>query len=113
MYNFSMISKDQVFEALKTVDDPELGHNLVDLGLIYDVSIIPNPEPLTPNPLIKITMTLTTPGCPLGPLFINQIKEAVAGAGELAPEDVEVNLVFDPPWSPEAMSTDLRAELGL
>ena len=100
-----MISKTDILNALKTVIDPELGFNIVDLGLIYKVEINPTS--------IKITMTLTTPGCPLAPFFNNQVKETAATAANLQAEDVEVNIVFDPPWSPEAIHPDIRLELGL
>ena len=101
----NMISETEITTALKTVIDPELGYNIVDLGLIYKIEIN--------STSIKITMTLTTPGCPLAPFFANQVKEAVSAAANLQPEDIELNLVFDPPWSPEAIHPDIRLELGL
>lgn len=100
-----MISEAEIFTALKTVIDPELGHNIVDLGLVYRAEIHPDQ--------ITIVMTLTTPGCPLAPYFVNQVKETVAATASLAPEDITVDLTFDPPWTPDAIHPDLRLQLGL
>jgi metal-sulfur cluster biosynthetic enzyme len=100
-----MISPSQVKQVLSTILDPELGHNIVDLGLIYKIEIAPD--------TIKITMTLTTPGCPLSGYFHSTIRDQVATAAKLDPDQVDINLTFDPPWSPEAMSESLRFELGL
>lgn len=108
-----MISKSSVETTLRTILDPELGHNIVDLGLIYDIKInYPTTQP--PNhPTIIIVMTLTTPGCPLSGYFHQTIQTQVAAAAGLDPDQVEIKLTFDPPWSPEAMSEKLRLELGL
>lgn len=103
-----MISKSSIETTLRTILDPELGHNIVDLGLIYDIKIN---QPHEPN--IIITMTLTTPGCPLSGYFHQTIQTQVAAAAGLDPDQVEIKLTFDPPWSPEAMSEKLRLELGL
>lgn len=109
-----MISESEVKQILSTILDPELGHNIVDLGLIYAIKINEPPnlyEPLEPR--ISITMTLTTPGCPLSGYFHHTIQTQVAAAANIDPDQVEINLTFDPPWSPEAMSESLRLELGL
>ena len=106
-----MISSSQVTTILKTIIDPELGHNIVDLGLIYDIKI--SPPTTNHQPLITIVMTLTTPGCPLRGYFHTTIREQVAAGAGIDPDQVEINLTFDPPWSPEAMSEELRLELGL
>jgi metal-sulfur cluster biosynthetic enzyme len=103
--NRVMISESQITNALKTVIDPELGYNIVDLGLIYKIDIA--------DSSVRITMTLTTPGCPLAPFFASQVKEVISTAANLQPEDIDINLVFDPPWSPEAIHPDIRLELGL
>lgn len=99
-----MISKTDIETALKTVIDPELGYNIVDLGLIYHIKI---------DFKITIIMTLTSPGCPLAPYFIEQVKEVVSTAANLSPEQIDVDITFDPPWSPEALSADMRLQLGL
>jgi metal-sulfur cluster biosynthetic enzyme len=106
-----MISKIDIETTLKTVIDPELGYNIVDLGLIYNIDLTPKPSTLNPN--ITIVMTLTSPGCPLAPYFINQIKEVVSTAAHLTPDQIDVDITFDPPWSPEALSADMRLQLGL
>jgi metal-sulfur cluster biosynthetic enzyme len=98
-----MISEDLVMESLKEVYDPELHHNIVDLGLVYDVSI--------EKGNVRVLMTLTTPACPVAPMIIEQIMENVG----LLPEviDIDVDLTFDPPWGPDMMSDEARADLGL
>lgn len=97
-----MISKESVYSALKTVIDPELHINIVELGLIYDV-IVSDEE-------IEVVMTLTTPGCPLAPLIDRLVKEAVGSLGSNA--KVRLSLVWDPPWHIGLMSEEARAELG-
>lgn len=108
---FHMISKTDIETALKTILDPEIGYNIVDLGLIYDIKI----SSLSTNhqPLITISMTLTSPGCPLASYFVDQVKEVVSTAAILPPEQIDVDITFDPPWSPEALSQDLRLQLNL
>jgi metal-sulfur cluster biosynthetic enzyme len=98
-----MVSEEVVTEALKEVYDPELQYNIVDLGLVYDVDVKDGD--------VHILMTLTTPACPIGPMIIAQIEEMV----RILPgvKDVDVELTFDPMWSPEMMSGEARAGLGL
>lgn len=94
------MTKDEIIEALKTVEDPELFLDIWFLGLIYNIDI--------EQARVKIQMTLTSPMCPAGPHLIQQVKEkvgAVTGVGE-----VEVELVFRPPWEP---SDEVKAMLGL
>src|SRR5947199_2599805 len=93
---------EAVLEALKNVIDPELGINIVDLGLVYDIAI--------EDGAVKITYTLTTMGCPIGPL----IEEQMAGALAEVPgvERVEAEMVLRPPSSPELMSDEAKAALG-
>lgn len=98
------ITRDTVFDAMKEVYDPEIGVNIVDLGLVFDAAIDE-----TNN--VEVTMTLTSMGCPLGPVIIGDIQRAVGaieGAG-----DVGVRIVWSPPWSPDMMSEDARDELGI
>lgn len=97
------VSEDQVREALKSVVDPELGINIVDLGLVYDVQVTPEGD-------VDIQYTLTTMGCPIGPLIEDQMRAflaAVPGIGEVRPE-----MVLRPAWSPEMMSDEAKAALG-
>src|ERR687896_34302 len=98
------VTEDQVREALKSVVDPELGINIVDLGLVYEVDIHPNGD-------VDIRYTLTTMGCPIGPLIEDQMRAflaAVPGIGEVRPE-----MVLRPAWSPEMMSEEAKAALGM
>jgi len=98
------LEKKQVFEKLKTVIDPELGVNIVDLGLIYGVEI-------SKQNLIKIKMTLTSPGCPLAGMIDSMIREAVRVLDVKA--KIKLELVWDPPWIPDMISEEAKAELGL
>lgn len=100
------ITTDEVYEALKTVLDPELHVNIVDLGLVYDVTIGDERK-------IHILMTLTTPGCPLGAMIVRMIRDSLAHIDGMNPErDVTVEIVFDPPWVQDMMSEEAKAELG-
>jgi metal-sulfur cluster biosynthetic enzyme len=98
----SMLSEDDVTEALSNVIDPELGLDFVELGLVYDVNI--------DGGTVNITFTLTTPACPIGPQVSEQMKEFV---GELdGVEEVVPSMVFTPPWTPDKMSEDAKFALG-
>ena len=95
-----MVTRDQVIEALKKVEDPEMFLDIWFLGLVYGIEIVERD--------VKITMTFTSPMCPAGPMLINNIKGEIAkieGVGK-----VEVEVVFAPPWEP---SDDVKAMLGL
>jgi metal-sulfur cluster biosynthetic enzyme len=93
---------DDVTDALRDVIDPELGLDFVELGLIYDIEI--------EGPSVRITYTLTSPGCPIGPQVSEQIEEFV---GELeGVEEVLPTMTFSPPWTPERMSEDAKFALG-
>lgn len=97
-------SEDQVREALKSVVDPELGINIVDLGLVYLVEVADDGD-------VDIQYTLTTMGCPIGPLIEDQMRAFLApleGIGEVRPE-----MVLRPAWSPEMMSDEAKAALGM
>lgn len=100
-----MATEDDVREALKDVIDPELGINIVDLGLLYDITI-------NDDGTVDVLMTLTSPGCPLHEVFRDQVKEKTAQLDEFSEDDVDVELTFDPPWSQEKMTDEARAELG-
>lgn len=95
--------EDKIREALRKVMDPELGVSIVDLGLIYDIRYEAGEA--------EVEMTLTSPGCPLAPIIDKKVREALAGVPEI--EHLEIDLVWDPPWSKELISDELRAELGL
>jgi metal-sulfur cluster biosynthetic enzyme len=100
-----MITKDAVFMQLREVIDPELQLNIVDLGLIYDIRIDQN------TGIVAVEMTLTSPGCPLSYVFEELIPAACKKVEGV--KEVEINLVWDPPWDPEKISEDAREELGM
>lgn len=108
-----MIDSQAIINVLKTVIDPELGQNIVDLGLVYNVTVHDKPQDNHTQPIITVTMTLTTPGCPLAPYFVTQVKEVVATAAGISVDEVEVDLTFDPPWTQDLMSEELKLQLGL
>jgi len=98
-----MPTKDEVFEALKQVEDPELGMDIVELGLLYEVEV--------EGPAVKVTYTLTSMGCPAGPMIQEDIDAVVRGNFPEV-EGVELELTWDPPWTPERMSDDAKFILG-
>lgn len=93
------VTREQVIEALRDVFDPELGMSVVDLGLIYDVQI--------EGGRVRITMTLTTQGCPLHASMTDWVRQAVGRIPGV--EDVEVTVTFEPPWTPDRMRLDALA----
>jgi len=95
-------TKEDVVEALRAVEDPELGMDIVELGLLYDVEV--------EGPKVKVIHTLTSMGCPVGPMIQENIDQIARSMPEV--EDVEVELTWDPPWSPEKMSDDAKFILG-
>lgn len=108
-----MVTEDQVWQALKTVIDPELHIDIVSLGLVYKVSISSKQTPDGERPMVHILMTLTTPGCPLAGMFDTMVKDALRSLeGIDVDEDVYIELTFDPPWIVDMMSSEARAELG-
>ena len=97
------ISEEQVWQALRTVHDPEIPVNIVDLGLVYDVAVN--------DKNVDIEMTLTAPGCGMGPVLIEDVKRRLQRVPLVA--DTNVTLVFDPPWSRDMMSEEAQLDLGL
>jgi metal-sulfur cluster biosynthetic enzyme len=98
----SAVDVGEVMEALTNVIDPELGLDFVELGLVYGVEI--------DGANVRVTYTLTTPGCPIGPQVAEQMEEFVSEVEGV--QSVESELVFTPPWSPERMSEDAKFALG-
>ncbi len=96
------LTHEKIKEVLLTVEDPELGINIVDLGLVYEININ--------GKEVHIIMTLTTPACPLAGEIVNDVQEKVKKLGAL---DVQVHFVFEPPWSPEKMSERAKLALGI
>jgi metal-sulfur cluster biosynthetic enzyme/nitrite reductase/ring-hydroxylating ferredoxin subunit len=104
----SNLSEDLVREELKKVVDPELFVNIVDLGLIYNVDLVPADCGKTN---CKIDMTMTSPMCPAGPQLIANSKQVVGALPGMG--DVEVKIVLDPPWTPDKMTQEARDQLGI
>ena len=102
------IEEDKVREALKQVIDPELFVNIVDLGLIYDVTISEADEGKSN---VDVDMTMTSPACPAGPQLLGQSKTAVGNLEGV--NAVDIRLVMDPPWTPDRMTDDARDQLGI
>jgi metal-sulfur cluster biosynthetic enzyme len=98
-----MLTEETVLENLKQIIDPEVGINIVDMGLIYGVDL--------KDETVGITMTLTSPGCPVGPQLVNgtqNVTQQLEGVDE-----VNVDVVWTPPWTPEMMTDDAKDELGI
>ena len=97
-----MPTREEIFEALRVVEDPELGMDIVELGLLYDAEVVGRKA--------HVTYSLTSMGCPVGPMIEEQIRDVVSSLDGI--EAVETELTWDPPWSPERMSDDAKFILG-
>ena len=98
-----MVTEESVYEAIKEIIDPEIGINIVDMGLIYEVDIN--------DTTVDISMTLTSPGCPAGGQIVNgtqHVTQQLEGV-----EEVNVQVVWTPRWTPELMSEEAKDELGI
>ena len=104
------LTEEQVREKLKKVIDPELFVNIVDLGLIYVVDVVPL-EGEEEKYNVNIEMTMTSPMCPAGPQLVSQSKAAAEEFDEVV--ETEVKVVMDPPWTQDMMSDDARDQLGI
>ena len=98
-----MVTEESIYEAIKEIIDPEIGINIVDMGLIYDVDIN--------ETTVDITMTLTSPGCPAGGQLVNGTQHVTQQLDGV--EEVNVSVVWTPRWTPELMSEDAKDELGI
>lgn len=98
-----MVTKEEVLNDLKSVYDPEIGVDIVNLGLIYRLDISEDGKS------VEVDMTLTSVGCPLGPSLIGMVEEVLKRKFE----NVNVNVVFDPPWTPEMISEEGKQALGI
>ncbi len=96
------MTKEEILEKLKTVIDPEIGIDIVSLGLIYDIKI--------DNDEVKVKMTMTTPACPLSGLLVSDVESVLRNMGITK---YDVQLVFDPPWTPDMMDEKIREAMGL
>jgi metal-sulfur cluster biosynthetic enzyme len=98
-----MVTKEDVMKVLKECYDPEIGVSLLDLGLIYDVKV--------ENDKVNIKMTLTTPGCPMHSYMVQDVQNKVKSIKGI--QEVNIELVWDPPWTPDRISKSVRKQLGL
>ena len=103
MANLKTVTKDDVLEALRDVYDPEIPVNIVDLGLVYDVEVA--------DADVEVQMTLTFAGCGMGPYIAQQAEWRLAEVEGI--EDINVDLVFDPPWTPDMITEEGKRLLGL
>ncbi len=101
------VNENHVWEALKAVFDPEIPVNIVDLGLVYDMKIQAEGN----QNVVHIDMTLTAPGCGMGPVIADDVKYKVSAVPNV--DDVQVELVFDPPWNNDMLSEEAKLELGM
>jgi metal-sulfur cluster biosynthetic enzyme len=99
----TVLTPDMIKKALRAVKDPELGLNIIDIGLVYDVEVTEAGD-------VHVRMTLTSPGCPAGTEIIDEVKKVAADMEGV--QGVEVELVWDPYWTPDKMDPRVRAFLG-
>lgn len=97
------LTAESALDALRAVIDPEIYQNIVDLGLVYGVAV-------SPENVVDVTMTLTTPHCPMGPQILESVHSTLLGRGA---QGVNVNIVWEPIWTPDAMTDDLKRQLGI
>jgi metal-sulfur cluster biosynthetic enzyme len=97
------MNEDDVTQALKTVEDPEAGMNIVDLGLVYGIAVEPG--------RVRVEMTMTSPACPVGAYLVDESAAAIRSVAP-AGTDVQVDLVWEPPWTPERMSPEAQSRFG-
>jgi probable FeS assembly SUF system protein SufT len=102
------VKEDALWDSLRTVYDPEIPVNIVDLGLVYDLRVVPAAKGGT---RVEVKMTLTAPGCGMGPAIAADAQARVAGVPGVA--EAEVQLVWDPPWSAEMMTPEGKRILGI
>ena len=102
--NMSQEMKESMMGAIENVIDPELGIDIVNLGLVYDVELDDEGKAI-------VTMTLTSMGCPMGPQIVGSVEQELRELPEV--KDVEVNIVWSPPWSKEMMSRYAKMALGV
>ncbi len=95
-------TSESVRDVLRHVIDPELHINIVDLGLVYGVTVA--------DAKVDVKMTLTSPGCPYGPYLLHQVKDTCMSLKGV--KDAQIEVVWDPPWGPDKMTEEVRLELG-
>jgi metal-sulfur cluster biosynthetic enzyme len=100
-----LLSEELIMERLKDVFDPEIHMSIVELGLVYDVSV-------GDDGVVEVTYTLTSPGCPLGPVIDGQVQDVLVDLPGV--KEVRTKLTFSPPWDPRTMaSDDVKMQLGI
>ncbi|ALV61747.1 PaaD-like protein (DUF59) involved in Fe-S cluster assembly [Thermococcus sp. 2319x1] len=98
------ITKEMILEKLKEVIDPEIGIDVVNLGLIYELKI-------NPDNTVYVKMTMTTPGCPLTMWLLQAVEQKILEIPGV--KDAEIELTFDPPWTPDRISEEVKKRLGI
>jgi FeS assembly SUF system protein len=101
--NWVLVSKDEIVTVLKGCFDPEIPINIWDLGLVYDINI--------ENDNVGVKMTLTAPGCMMGGMIAEEVKAKIKAMSGV--KDAKVELVWDPPWTPDKMSEEAKAQMGI
>lgn len=101
--NRSQVTKEQVYADLRGCYDPEIPVNIVDLGIVYGVTIV--------DTWVGVKMTLTTPGCGLAQMIVDQVRQRVLQVPGV--QDGDVRLVWQPPWTPQRISAEARQKLGI
>ena len=99
-----MVTKDEIITVLKDCYDPEIPINIWDLGLVYDINVLDDGN-------VGIKMTLTAPGCMMGGMIAEEVKSKVKAMNGV--KDAKVDLVWEPPWSPDKMSEEAKAQMGI
>jgi len=102
------VDEQAIWDVLRTCYDPEIPVNIVDLGLVYDCHVVDTDEGANH---VEIVMTLTAPGCGMGPFIVDDVRAKVLSVDNVS--DVEVDLVFDPTWDRSMMSDEARLQLGM
>ena len=104
----AMPTQDEVMNALKAVYDPEIGINIVDLGLVYECEVKPADDGTR---IVEVKMTLTAPGCGMGDILVDDAKDKIERIPTVT--EARVELVFDPPWNQSMMSEAARLQTGM
>ena len=107
------LTEADILTALRDVNDPELPVNIVDLGLVYRVSVQPDPDApgMIPRQRVAIDMTMTTQACPAHTIILEQVRNRLGGLREIS--EAEVNLVWEPAWTPNRISAEAQKKLGI
>jgi metal-sulfur cluster biosynthetic enzyme len=113
MLDAKPLTEPDILAALRDVYDPELPVNIVDLGLVYRVTIAPDPDApgMVPRQKVELDVTMTSQGCPAHDVILEKIKNRLAGLQQLS--ETVVNLIWEPPWTPHRISPEARKQLGI